>query len=109
MSNNKSRHRQLLFISGLVLFSLLGSMWISSNNGVAVHADNETSITQNSTGSGNVVNQQEEPQKNSVNSNTTDNTNPSDDQISQSKLLIQKHNREHQLIIISRCRRALII
>lgn len=64
MSNNKSRHRQLLFISGLVLFSLLGSMWISSNNGVAVHADNETSITQNSTGSGNVVNQQEEPQKN---------------------------------------------
>ena len=45
MSNNKSRHRQLLFISGLVLFSLLGSMWISSNNGVAVHADNETSIT----------------------------------------------------------------
>ena len=61
-------------------------MWISSNNGVAVHADNETSITQNSTGSGNVVNQQEEPQKNSVNSNTTDNTNPSDDQISQKQV-----------------------
>ncbi len=35
----KSMHRRLLFMMGLVLFSLLGSIWISSNNGMTVYAD----------------------------------------------------------------------
>lgn len=113
--SNKSRHRRLLFMMGLVLFSLLGSIWISSNNGMTVYADSKTNITQNGTGSGTVINQQEEPQISTVNSNTTDNTSSSDDQTSQkqvtnrNKLLIQKHNREHQLTIISQFRRTVII
>ena len=68
---------------GLVLFSLLGAIWISSNSGMTVYADSKTNITQNGTGSGSVINQQEEPQISTVNSNTTDNTNSSDDQTSQ--------------------------
>ena len=107
--SNKSRHRRLLFMMGLVLFSLLGSIWISSNSGMTVYADSKTNITQNGTGSGTVINQQEEPQISTVNSNTTDNTSSSDDQTSRSKLLIQKHNREHQLTIISQFRRTVII
>lgn len=54
--SNKSRHRRLLFMMGLVLFSLLGSIWISSNNGMTVYADSNTNITQNGTGSGTVIN-----------------------------------------------------
>ena len=81
--SNKSRHRRLLFMMGLVLFSLLGSIWISSNSGMTVYADSKTNITQNGTGSGTVINQQEEQQTSTVNSNTTDNTNSSDDQTSQ--------------------------
>ena len=81
--SNKSRHRRLLFMMGLVLFSLLGSIWISSNSGMTIYADSKTNITQNGTGSGTVINQQEEPQTSTVNSNTTDNTNSSDDQTSQ--------------------------
>ena len=84
--SNKSRHRRLLFMMGLVLFSLLGSIWISSNNGMTVYADSKTNITQNGTGSGTVINQQEEPQISTVNSNTTDNTSSSDDQTSQKKV-----------------------
>ncbi|EPC49039.1 collagen adhesin, partial [Lacticaseibacillus paracasei subsp. paracasei Lpp7] len=84
--SNKSRHRRLLFMMGLVLFSLLGSIWISSNNGMTVYADSKTNITQNGTGSGSVINQQEEPQISTVNSNTTDNTNSSDDQTSQKQV-----------------------
>ena len=83
--SNKSRHRRLLFMMGLVLFSLLGSIWISSNSGMTVYADSKTNITQNGTGSGTVINQQEEPQISAVNSNTTDNTSSSDDQTSQKK------------------------
>lgn len=41
--SNKSRHRRLLFMMGLVLFSLLGSIWISSNSGMTVYADSKTS------------------------------------------------------------------
>ncbi|WP_162551354.1 collagen binding domain-containing protein [Lentilactobacillus kefiri] len=81
--SNKSRHRRLLFMMGLVLFSLLGLIWISSNNGMTVYADSKTNITQNGTGSGSVINQHEEQQTSTVNSNTTDNTNSSDDQTSQ--------------------------
>ena len=84
--SNKSRHRRLLFMMGLVLFSLLGSIWISSNNGMTVYADSNTNITQNGTGSGTVINQQEEPQISTVNSNTTDNTSSSDDQASQKQV-----------------------
>ena len=84
--SNKSRHRRLLFMMGLVLFSLLGSIWISSNNGMTVYADSNTNITQNGTGSGTVINQQEEPQISTVNSNTTDNTSSSDDQTSQKQV-----------------------
>lgn len=84
--SNKSRHRRLLFMMGLVLFSLLGSIWISSNNGMTVYADSKTNITQNGTGSGTVINQQEEPQISTVNSNTTDNTSSSDDQASQKQV-----------------------
>ena len=84
--SNKSRHRRLLFMMGLVLFSLLGSIWISSNNGMTVYADSKTNITQNGTGSGTVINQQEEPQISIVNSNTTDNTSSSDDQTSQKQV-----------------------
>ena len=82
--SNKSRHRRLLFMMGLVLFSLLGSIWISSNNGMTVYADSKTNITQNGTGT--VINQQEEPQISTVNSNTTDNTSSSDDQTSQKQV-----------------------
>ncbi|NRN83531.1 hypothetical protein IMAU60227_01578 [Lactobacillus helveticus] len=39
--SNKSRHRRLLFMMGLVLFSLLGSIWISSNSGMTVYADRD--------------------------------------------------------------------
>ncbi|MCO0806975.1 Cna B-type domain-containing protein [Lactobacillus helveticus] len=81
--SNKSRHRRLLFMMGLVLFSLLGLIWISSNNGMTVYADSKTNITHNGTGSGSVINQHEEQQTSTVNSNTTDNTNSSDDQTSQ--------------------------
>ena len=84
--SNKSRHRRLLFMMGLVLFSLLGSIWISSNSGMTVYADSNTNITQNGTGSGTVINQQEEPQISTVNSNTTDNTSSSDDQTSQKQV-----------------------
>ncbi|MYV17571.1 collagen binding domain-containing protein, partial [Furfurilactobacillus milii] len=84
--SNKSRHRRLLFMMGLVLFSLLGSIWISSNNGMTVYADSKINITQNGTGSGSVINQQEEPQISTVNSNTTDNANSSDDQTSQKQV-----------------------
>ena len=84
--SNKSRYRRLLFMMGLVLFSLLGSIWISSNNGMTVYADSKTNITQNGTGTGTVINQQEEPQTSTVNSNTTDNTNSSDDQTSQKQV-----------------------
>ena len=84
--SNKSRHRCLLFMMGLVLFSLLGSIWISSNSGMTVYADSKTNITQNGTGSGTVINQQEEPQISTVNSNTTDNTSSSDDQTSQKQV-----------------------
>ena len=84
--SNKSRHRRLLFMMGLVLFSLLGSIWISSNSGMIVYADSKTNITQNGTGSGTVINQQEEPQISTVNSNTTDNTSSSDDQTSQKQV-----------------------
>ncbi len=84
--SNKSRHRRLLFMMGLVLFSLLGSIWISSSNGMTVYADSKTNITQNGTGSGTVINQQEEPQISTVNSNTTDNTSSSDDQTSQKQV-----------------------
>ena len=84
--SNKSRHRRLLVMMGLVLFSLLGSIWISSNNGMTVYADSNTNITQNGTGSGTVINQQEEPQISTVNSNTTDNTSSSDDQTSQKQV-----------------------
>ena len=84
--SNKSRHRRLLFMMGLVLFSLLGSIWISSNSGMTVYADSKTNITQNGTGTGTVINQQEEPQTSTVNSNTTDNTNSSDDQTSQKQV-----------------------
>ena len=84
--SNKSRHRRLLFMMGLVLFSLLGSIWISSNSGMTVYADSKTNITQNGTGSGTVINQQEEPQVSTVNSNTTDNTSSSDDQTSQKQV-----------------------
>ena len=84
--SNKSRHRRLLFMMGLVLFSLLGSIWISSNSGMTVYADSKTNITQNGTGSGTVINQQEEPQISAVNSNTTDNTSSSDDQTSQKQV-----------------------
>ncbi|OAU94107.1 collagen-binding protein, partial [Lacticaseibacillus rhamnosus] len=84
--SNKSRHRRLLFMMGLVLFSFLGSIWISSNNGMTVYADSKTNITQNGTGSGTVINQQEEPQISTVNSNTTDNTSSSDDQTSQKQV-----------------------
>ena len=84
--SNKSKYRRLLFMMGLVLFSLLGSIWISSNNGMTVYADSKTNITQNGTGSGTVINQQEEPQISTVNSNTTDNTSSSDDQTSQKQV-----------------------
>ena len=84
--SNKSRHRRLLFMMGLVLFSLLGSIWISSNSGMTVYADSKTNITQNGTGTGTVINQQEEPQISTVNSNTTDNTSSSDDQTSQKQV-----------------------
>ena len=84
--SNKSRHRRLLFMMGLVLFSLLGSIWISSNSGMTVYADSKTNITQNGTGSGTVINQQEESQISTVNSNTTDNTSSSDDQASQKQV-----------------------
>ena len=84
--SNKSRHRRLLFMMGLVLFSLLGSIWISSNSGMTVYADSKTNITQNGTGSGTVINPQEEPQISTVNSNTTDNTSSSDDQTSQKQV-----------------------
>ena len=84
--SNKSKHRRLLFMMGLVLFSLLGSIWISSNSGMIVYADSKTNITQNGTGSGTVINQQEEPQISTVNSNTTDNTSSSDDQTSQKQV-----------------------
>ncbi|WP_270514588.1 Cna B-type domain-containing protein [Limosilactobacillus fermentum] len=84
--SNKSRHRRLLFMMGLVLFSLLGSIWISSNSGMTVYADSKTNITQNGTGSGTVINQQEEPQISTINSNTTDNTSSSDDQTSQKQV-----------------------
>ena len=84
--SNKSRYRRLLFMMGLVLFSLLGSIWISSNSGMTVYADSKTNITQNGTGSGTVINQQEEPQISTVNSNTTDNTSSSDDQASQKQV-----------------------
>ena len=84
--SNKSRHRRLLFMMGLVLFSLLGSIWISSNSGMTVYADSKTNITQNGMGSGTVINQQEEPQISTVNSNTTDNTSSSDDQTSQKQV-----------------------
>ena len=95
--SNKSRHRRLLFMMGLVLFSLLGSIWISSNNGMTVYADSKTNITQNGTGSGTVINQQEEPQISTVNSNTTDILVLRTIRRLRNKLLIQKHNREHQL------------
>lgn len=84
--SNKSRHRRLLFMMGLVLFSLLGSIWISSNSGMTVYADSKTNINQNGTGSGTVINQQEEPQISTVNNNTTDNTSSSDDQTSQKQV-----------------------
>ena len=84
--SNKSRYRRLLFMMGLVLFSLLGSIWVSSNSGMTVYADSKTNITQNGTGSGTVINQQEEPQISTVNSNTTDNTSSSDDQASQKQV-----------------------
>ena len=84
--SNKSRYRRLLFMMGLVLFSLLGSIWISSNSGMTVYADSKTNITQNGTGSGTVINQQEESQISTVNSNTTDNTSSSDDQTSQKQV-----------------------
>ena len=107
--SNKSRHRRLLFMMGLVLFSLLGSIWISSNSGMTVYADSKTNITQNGTGSGTVINQQEEPQiiplivipQIILVLRTIRRL--------RSKLLIQKHNREHQLTIISQFRRTVII
>ena len=46
--------------------------------GMTVYADSKTNITQNGTGSGTVINQQEEPQISTVNSKTTDNTSSSD-------------------------------
>ncbi|WP_173004381.1 collagen binding domain-containing protein, partial [Lactobacillus helveticus] len=70
--SNKSRHRRLLFMMGLVLFSLLGSIWISSNSGMTVYADSNTNITQNGKGSGSVINQQEEQQTSTVNSKEDD-------------------------------------
>ena len=91
--SNKSRHRRLLFMMGLVLFSLLGSIWISSNSGMTVYADSKTNITQNGTGSETVINQQEEPQIILVLQTI---------RRLRSKLLIQKHNREHQLSRIIR-------
>ncbi|ALI53347.1 Cna B-type domain-containing protein [Lactobacillus helveticus] len=77
--SNKSRHRRLLFMMGLVLFSLLGSIWISSNSGMTVYADSKTKITQNGTGSGSVIKQP---------GISTGNTNSSNDQTS--------HNKEAQ-------------
>jgi LPXTG-motif cell wall-anchored protein len=53
---------------------------------MTVYADSKTNITQNGTGSGTVINQQEEPQVSTVNSNTTDNTSSSDDQTSQKQV-----------------------
>ena len=53
---------------------------------MTVYADSKTNITQNGTGSGTVINQQEEPQISAVNSNTTDNTSSSDDQTSQKQV-----------------------
>ena len=53
---------------------------------MTVYADSKTNITQNGTGSGTVINQQEEPQISTVNSNTTDNTSSSDDQASQKQV-----------------------
>jgi LPXTG-motif cell wall-anchored protein len=53
---------------------------------MTVYADSKTNITQNGTGSGTVINQQEEPQISTVNSNTTDNTSSSDDQTSQKQV-----------------------
>ena len=103
--SNKSRHRRLLFMMGLVLFSLLGSIWISSNSGMTVYADSKTNITQNGTGSRTVINQQEESQISTVNSNTVLRT----IRRLRSKLPIQKHNQEHQLTIISQFRRTVII
>lgn len=47
--SNKSRHRRLLFMMGLVLFSLLGSIWISSNSGMTVYADSNTDVSSNIT------------------------------------------------------------
>ena len=107
--SNKSRHRRLLFMMGLVLFSLLGSIWISSNSGMTVYADSKTNITQNGTGSRTVINQQEESQISTVNSNTTDNTSSSDDQTSQKQVTNTEAQPEHQLTIISQFRRTVII
>ena len=53
---------------------------------MTVYADSKTNITQNGTGSGTVINQQEETQISTVNSNTTDNTSSSDDQTSQKQV-----------------------
>ena len=53
---------------------------------MTVYADSKTNITQNGTGSGTVINQQEESQISTVNSNTTDNTSSSDDQTSQKQV-----------------------
>ena len=53
---------------------------------MTVYADSKTNITQNGTGSRTVINQQEEPQISTVNSNTTDNTSSSDDQTSQKQV-----------------------
>lgn len=50
--SNKSMRRRLLFMMGLVLFSLLGSIWISSNSGMTVYADSKTNIVQNGGGPG---------------------------------------------------------
>ena len=112
--SNKSRHRRLLFMMGLVLFSLLGSIWISSNSGMTVYADSKTNITQNGTGSGTVINQQEEPQISTVNSNTTDNTSSSDDQTSQKQVTNTEAQPRaptdnNQPTIINQFRRTVII
>ena len=53
---------------------------------MTVYADSKTNITQNGTGSRTVINQQEESQISTVNSNTTDNTSSSDDQTSQKQV-----------------------
>ncbi|WP_254261206.1 collagen binding domain-containing protein, partial [Lactobacillus helveticus] len=90
--SNKSRHRRLLFMMGLVLFSLLGSIWISSNSGMTVYADSKTKITQNGTGSGSVIKQP---------GISTGNTNSSNDQTSHNNDQTS-HNKEAQPRVLAK-------